>query len=99
MTAYVLIRLDIRDRAWIGEYLPTTEALIQKHGGRIMVRVGSRGIMESLEGDGKLPSAIVVVEFPSVEHAKGWYNDPDYAPLIALRQSGSDAEMIVVQQE
>ena len=53
--------------------------------------------MEGLEGDGELPSTIVVLEFPSMEHAKAWYNDPAYTPMIKLRQSGSDAEIVLVQ--
>jgi len=39
---------------------------------------------------------VVVLEFPSMEHAKSWYNDPDYAPLITLRQGGSDLDFILV---
>ena len=53
--------------------------------------------MERLEGDGKLPSTIVVLEFPSMEQAKAWYNDPEYAPMIALRQGGSTLDFILVE--
>jgi uncharacterized protein (DUF1330 family) len=38
---------------------------------------------------------LVVLEFPSVGAAKAWYADPDYQPLIRLRQSGSDIELVV----
>jgi uncharacterized protein (DUF1330 family) len=53
--------------------------------------------MEQLEGDGPLPSVVVVLEFPSMQHARDWYNDPEYAPLIALRQTGSDLDFILVE--
>jgi hypothetical protein len=43
-----------------------------------------------------MPSAIVVIEFPSMAAAKAWYSDPAYAPLIKLRQSGSDLDFILV---
>ena len=52
--------------------------------------------MERLEGDGTLLSVLVLVEFPSLEHAKAWYNDPEYAPMITLRQTGADANIVVV---
>ena len=95
MAAYVIVRvLEMRDTAWREEYAPKTAALVQKHGGKFIVRGGAK---ERLEGSGKLPVNIVVIEFPSVEQAKGWYNDPDYAPLIKLRQSGSDAELVLVE--
>jgi uncharacterized protein (DUF1330 family) len=32
-----------------------------------------------------------------MDHAKAWYNDPEYAPLIKLRQKGSDLEFILVE--
>jgi len=39
---------------------------------------------------------MVVLEFPSMEHARAWYRDLEYAPLIRLRQSGSDTELVLV---
>ena len=55
------------------------------------------GAMEKLEGDGDLPSAVVVVSFPNKDAALAFHNDPEYAPLIALRQAGSDCDMLVVE--
>ena len=52
---------------------------------------------ERLEGPGDNPDAIVVLEFPSMEQAKAWYNDPEYAPLIKLRQTGSEIDFFVVE--
>ena len=84
MPAYAIGRLQMRDPSWVAEYGPKTAALVAKHGGRYLVR----GVAERLEGHGALPSSIVVLEFPSMAQAKAWYNDPEYAPLIKLRQSG-----------
>lgn len=53
--------------------------------------------MERLEGTGKLPSVVVVLEFPSMEQAKAWYHDPEYAPLITLRHTGADLDFILVE--
>jgi uncharacterized protein (DUF1330 family) len=53
--------------------------------------------METLEGATPLPSGVVVLEFPSMEQARAWYRDPDYAPLIKLRQGGSDVELVLVE--
>ncbi len=53
--------------------------------------------MEGMEGDGELPSTLVDLEFFSMEHAKAWYNDPAYTPMIKLRQSGSTAELVLVE--
>lgn len=96
MAAYVIARVvEVRDTAWRAEYRPKLAPLVEKHGGKFLVR-GS-ATKERLEGKEKLPSTIVVLEFPSMEDARAWYNDPDYAPLIKLRQSGSDTEVVLVQ--
>jgi len=53
--------------------------------------------METLEGTMPLPSVMVVLEFPTMEHARAWYHDPEYAPLIKLRQGGSEVELVLVE--
>ena len=93
MAAYAIGYLQMRDPSWAAEYGPKTAALVEKHGGKYIVRGGP---MERLEGEGGLPSVIVVLEFPSMEQAKAWYNDPEYAPMIQLRQGGSDLDFILV---
>jgi len=94
MAAYAIGRLEMRDPSWRQEYGPKTAALVEKHGGKYLVRGDA---MERLEGTGQLPSVVVVLEFPSLEHARAWYNDPEYAPLIKLRQTGSDLDFILVE--
>ena len=66
---------------------------IEKHGGRYVARGGA----EVLEGDGKGLNTFVILEFPSVEAANAWYNDPEYAPMITLRQTGSEGDLVVLE--
>ncbi|ETX05575.1 MAG: hypothetical protein ETSY2_22175 [Candidatus Entotheonella gemina] len=94
MAAYAIGRLQMRDPSWLAEYGPKTAALVEKHGGKYVVRGGA---MERLEGEGDLPSVVVVLEFPSMEQAKAWYNDPEYEPMIKLRQGGSDLDLVLVE--
>ena len=94
MAAYAIGRLEMRDPSWVQEYGPKTAALVAKYGGKYLVRGQS---VERLEGTGKLPSVVVVLEFLSMEQARAWYNDPDYAPMIKLRQTGSDLDFVLVE--
>jgi len=32
-----------------------------------------------------------------MDHARAWYRDPEYAPLIKLRQGGSEVELILAE--
>jgi uncharacterized protein (DUF1330 family) len=53
--------------------------------------------MEMLEGGATLPSSIVLLEFPSMDDARAFHRDPEYAPFIELRQAGSDLELLLVE--
>ena len=93
MPAYLVGGVDVSDPAWVAEYGPKVEALVQKHGGRYLVRGGE---MDVVEGTTPAARVMVVIEFPSLENARAWYNDPEYAPLIKLRQTGSEADIVLV---
>ena len=94
MVAYIVAQLNVKNTHWQKEYGPKAGALVQKHGGKVLAGAGS--VMERLEGQRALPSGMILLEFPSLEQAKAWYNAPEYAPMIHLRQTGADAEMLVV---
>jgi uncharacterized protein (DUF1330 family) len=94
MAAYIVAQLDVKNMNWQKEYGPRAGALVQKHGGKILTGAGSA--MERLEGKRALPSVLFILEFPSLEQAKAWYNDPEYAHMIQLRQTGADADIVVV---
>ncbi len=53
--------------------------------------------MARLEGDRELPHVVVIFEFPTLEQARAWYDDPDYEPFIKLRQTGAHSEMTLVE--
>lgn len=94
MPAYAIGRLQMRDPSWLEKYRGTVPGLVAKHGGKYLVR---GNVMEVLEGGTPLPTSMVVIEFPTMEAGRAFYNDPDYAPFIKLRQAGSDIELVLVQ--
>ena len=94
MKAYAIASVQMRDNSWVSQYAAKTAALVAKHSGRYLVR----GVtMEKLEGTAPLPHVVVVIEFPGMAHARAWHTDPEYAPLIRLRQGGCDTEFILVE--
>jgi uncharacterized protein (DUF1330 family) len=38
----------------------------------------------------------VILEFPSLERAKAWWDSPEYRPLREIRQRASRGDLIVV---
>jgi uncharacterized protein (DUF1330 family) len=94
MPAYVIgdVR-DARDAEALAEYRRGNTDSVARHGGRFVARGGA---VELLEGDWDT-RRIVVIEFPDMATARGWYESEDYAPLKALRQSVSDTNLILVE--
>ena len=99
MAAYVigLGRSAPRGTAWAKEYLPKAAALVAKHGGKALIGGNSTPRLLTLEGAEEPPVAIVMLEFPSLEQAQAWHDDPDYAPLKQMRRANLDMEIFVVE--
>jgi uncharacterized protein (DUF1330 family) len=92
MPAYVIIDIEIHSTEPYEEYKRLAPSSISAYGGRYLIRGGE---VQILEGEWK-PKRCVVLEFPSVEQAKAWWNSREYAAAKALRQSCSETQMVVV---
>jgi uncharacterized protein (DUF1330 family) len=90
--AYLIVNIAVKDPAGFEEYKARVPALIRKHGGEYLV-VGGKLIIA--EGDWK-PTAIVILRFPDMASAQGFYDDPEYQPLKELRQRVSDGDIVIV---
>jgi uncharacterized protein (DUF1330 family) len=93
MAAYFVVDIDIHDAAGLEEYRKQVPGTIAKYGGRFIVRGGK---FETLEGSWQ-PKRLVMLEFPSVEQAKKWYDSEEYRPLKAMRFKASKANLVLVE--
>lgn len=92
---YMVGLVTLKNKDWIGEYRPKTAKLLARHGGRILARGKPAAV---LEGSARKANVVLIVEFPSIEKARAWYNDPEYKPLIRLRQTGSEADFVLIEE-
>ena len=93
MAAYVVVEVEVTDPATYEEYKKLTPATIAAYDGKFIVRGGQ---YETLEGDWK-PNRIVMLEFPSVERAKEWWNSPEYTKAKEIRHRAANTKMIVLE--
>jgi uncharacterized protein (DUF1330 family) len=93
MSAYMIVDVDIKDPVLYQEYTSRVPAIIRKHRGEVLVRGGSFVILEGQWN----PHSLVVLRFPDLASAQAFYDDPEYQPLIAIRQPISQMNMIVVE--
>lgn len=90
--AYVIAQVDVHDSEAYESYRAGTPASIARFGGRFIVRGGP---METLEGEAPY-RRVVVIEFPSTEQARQWYQSDEYTALRAIRQSAASSSLILL---
>jgi uncharacterized protein (DUF1330 family) len=92
MSAYLLVRVNVTDWDKYKEYMKVTPGVIEKYGGRFMVRGGD---VETLEGPPET-YRVVLVEFPSFQRAKEFYHSEEYAAARGIRAGAADAQISVI---
>jgi uncharacterized protein (DUF1330 family) len=82
MAAYFLVDIrEIKDAAKMQEYKAGVTAVVEKFGGRYLV-IG--GPFEVVEGEWQ-PAFPVLIQFPSMDEARRWYDSEEYRELKRLR--------------
>lgn len=92
MTAYLVLDFAVKDLRGFLPYAEAIPAFIEKHGGRYVVRGVEPTVME---GDWT-PERMVILEFPSRDHAQAFLADPDAQSLFALRHRTTDSKLVLV---
>jgi uncharacterized protein (DUF1330 family) len=86
MTAYAMAQLrsiDVNDE--VRDYLRRIDDTLRPYGGRFLVH----GTMPEVV-DGDLDGTIVLIGFPDLDAARGWYGSPGYQAILPLRTRNSD---------
>lgn len=92
MAGYLIAEIEITDPAGFERYRPLAAASIERHGGRYLVRGGTAEARE-----GAAPGRLVVLEFPSLEHARKFYESADYQAALTLRLASSRGRVLLVE--
>ncbi len=93
MPAYVIVDLTVTDLPAMEEYRKRVPATLAPYGGRFLVRGGAH---QTVEGEWK-PNRLVVLEFPSMDQAKRWYDSEEYREPKAMRLRAGRANMVMVE--
>jgi uncharacterized protein (DUF1330 family) len=93
MPAYIIARIEVTDWERYRQYTKATPAAIEKFGGRFIVRGGETITFEGPTETGRL----VVIEFPSLDQAKAFYNSEEYAKAKKLREGAATGQFLAVE--
>ncbi|RJY10021.1 DUF1330 domain-containing protein [Aurantiacibacter aquimixticola] len=95
MPAYMIVTCHIHDRdAFIQEYGARAAALVEKHGGRYLLRAPGA---EALEGDFGDGASMVISEWPDKQSVHRFWNSPEYAEAKKLRVGIADCQVLVIE--
>jgi uncharacterized protein (DUF1330 family) len=90
--AYVIANVEVQDPEGYKAYTAETPDSIARYGGRFAARAGRT---EVLEGDWDF-NRLVVLEFPTYEDAKAWYDSADYQELARIRHATARSLLVLV---
>ena len=89
MAAYLVAHLTaIKDPDAYARYREAVAPALARAGAQFVIRGGEPHML-----DGEKFGRMVVIEFPSMEAARGFFEGPGYAPLRTLRLSGADGSV------
>ena len=92
-SAYVIANVDVTNPEQYEEYKKLSTIAMKVHGAELCVRGGK---VEVLEGDWS-PTRVVILKFPSFEHAKAYHDSVEYRAARKAREGAAVMRMIVVE--
>jgi uncharacterized protein (DUF1330 family) len=92
MAAYVIARFDVKDWDRFREYGKNAPRTIARFGGRFIARGGESVTLEGPQETYR----VVLIEFPSLDKAKAYYNSAAYTETRKLREGAAEARFLAV---
>ena len=74
------------------DYIERIQATLDPFSGRFIVHGPT---VETKEGE--WPGTVVIIEFPSVDDARAWYDSPAYQEILPQRTDHIDGEAIIFE--
>ena len=93
MPVYLIAEVKVNDDSWVPEYAARVHEIAERHGGRYLSRSGN---ITALEGDPPHADVVALIQFPSVDAARAFADDPEYAPFAEARKAGTDSRLFVI---
>jgi uncharacterized protein (DUF1330 family) len=92
MPAYVVAQITVRDAEMYERYKELAPPSISAYGGKYIARGGTT---MTLCGAWH-PTRLVILEFPTMERARQWWDSPEYGDAKLVREASADAEIVLI---
>ncbi len=87
----MVVQATVTNPDQFAEYAKRITAMVEKYGGRYRAQGGE---VETLEGEWGY-QALVIVEYPSMDHARTMWHSDEYKELKKLRQGAVDITVLL----
>lgn len=95
MPAYMIVTATISDRdAFLAGYGAKAGELVEKFGGKYLMRAPGAVLLEGGFGDG---GSVVISEWPNREAALAFWNSPEYREVKKLRENIADCQVLLIE--
>lgn len=95
MAAYMIVTAKIADRdAFIQGYGAAAAKLVDKFGGKYVLRGPGAELLEGGFGDG---ASMVISEWPDKAAALAFWNSPEYGEAKKLRDGVADVQVLLIE--
>jgi uncharacterized protein (DUF1330 family) len=90
--AFVIVQIAISDRDGYHQYeIAGHQEIFDKFGAKL---VGLDEKVEAVEGSWPF-TRTVIIEFPSKELARAWYDSDEYQAVVGLRHSSATSNLVI----
>lgn len=89
---YFIFTEDIHDQDGMNAYSGKAVPTVLQSGGRPIVVEDNADVIEGTWHG----SRTIIIEFDSVDAAKGWYNSPEYQAVIGMRHAAAESNAVIV---
>ncbi len=94
MPVYFIAEIqEITDQTSYLEYIGLAEKIVNKHGGKYLVKGGNS---ITVSGDWE-PIKIIVIEFEDIEKLQSCFNSDDYKAIAPMREKATIGRAIAVE--
>ncbi len=101
---YIVLDITVTDSAMYEQYRSGVEPIINKYGGRYLVRSG--GMSFDIDPDTKVipiegnwnPNRFIITEWDSMEEFQKFTNSTEYKNIVVLRAKSSTTKSIIVKE-
>lgn len=94
MAGYVLADVEWVDQDGRARYVELLPPSLERFGGKFVVGTSD---VEVEEGDWEHRGVLVLIRFPSLDDAVGWYRSSEYEPALKVRQTSARSRLMIFE--